>query len=382
MTSLIVVFFVLLMIYGIGALFFVFGLLLRQKPGNMEQPLVSIIVAARNEADSIAACIDCLVAQSYPADNYEIIIVNDNSTDETAAIVSTYCEKYPHLKLISLTSVPERWSPKKYALTRAIEQSHGEIIFTTDADCLVGENWVRTMVSYFTAEAGMVIGFSQLGTRGNGQPAFQQLQAFDFVNLMGAAAGAANLGLPLSATGQNLAYRRAAFDAVGGFTQVAHRISGDDVLLLQLIRNHTPWKIRFANDPAAYAISEPETTFRGFFNQRLRWASNGPYQVLLNIPFFLYLLAAFGSNLGLLFALFGWLAGGVSGIHFGVFLFIKCTLEFLVSFQAARRFLRMDLLGYFPLWFCLQPFYVLLMGTLSLIGRFSWKGRKHDIPGQ
>jgi cellulose synthase/poly-beta-1,6-N-acetylglucosamine synthase-like glycosyltransferase len=238
------------------------------------------------------------------------------------------------------------------------------------------------MVSYFNSETGMVIGFSQLGARGSGQPAFQQLQAFDFVNLMGAAAGAANLGFPLSATGQNLAYRRAAFDAVGGFHQVAHRISGDDVLLLQLIRNHTPWKIRFANDAAAYAISEPETTFRGFFNQRLRWASNGPYQVLLNIPFFLYLLAAFGSNVGLLFTLFGWLGGVVPVAHFGAYLLIKFILEFIVAYRAAHGFSRMDLLGYFPLWFCLQPFYVLLMGTLSLIGRFSWKGRRHDIPGQ
>jgi cellulose synthase/poly-beta-1,6-N-acetylglucosamine synthase-like glycosyltransferase len=153
------------------------------------------------------------------------------------------------------------------------------------------------MVSYFTDDVGMVVGFSQMGLKREKRSVFEQLQAIDFLALLSAAQGSLNFNYPLAATGQNLAYRKVAFQQVGGFDEIGHRLSGDDVLLLQLIFRKTNWKICFAPDKRAFNSTLPEKTFTGFINQRKRWASNGSYQFKLNKGFLLIVVNTFLINL-------------------------------------------------------------------------------------
>jgi len=369
---------ILTAIYVLTIALFLYGLS-RPAPGrNDEKPSVSVIIAARNEEHHIGAILQDLAIQSYPAESYEVIVANDASSDRTIHIINDFAERYPSFRSITINDCPPGVSPKKYAIEQAVRKSIGKIILATDADCRVGPDWIASMVAFFTPSVGFVVGFSQFGRSGDPQNLIERLQAFDFLPLMGVAAATCQLGLPLAASGQNLAYRRDAFLSVGGYRRVYHRISGDDVLLLQLIRRLTRYRTVFALDDKAFASSEPQSTLSQFINQRKRWASNGSFQLFLNLPFFFYLILVYLYN-SLCF--FGSLAAIFSPsllVPLLWLLAIKLASEGLMSSASARRFHRIDLLKYFPLWFFLQIPYVALMGVLGTFGNFKWKGRTHS----
>ncbi|MBN2354771.1 glycosyltransferase [candidate division KSB1 bacterium] len=369
--------FILSLFYFLTVILFIIGLYLPAKSRNQQRLRVSVVIAARNEERHIGYILKDLVRQSYPKNLYEIIIANDGSDDRTSKIVLEYASKHPQVKLLTIGECPHQFSPKKFAIETAVRHASGEIIMATDADCRVGPKWIEAMVRYFTPRVGFVIGFSQFGRRGQRQNLIERLQAFDFLTLMGVASASCNLGLPLAASGQNLAYRRDAFLSVNGYRRIAHRTSGDDVLLLQLIRRGTPCDIVFANNPLTFASSEAQPTLRQFINQRKRWASNGSFQLFLNIPFFLYLLLVYLYNVVLLFAIVLSLLFSFSIILF-LCIILKALSEGLIAGISSIRFNRTDLMKYFPLWFIIQIPYVSLIGIMGTFGNFSWKGRKHS----
>lgn len=361
-----------------GAIIFIFIVALRrpQRPTNGQRYRVSVIVAARNEERRIGSLLQDLIEQDYPAELYEVIVANDGSTDRTADIVSDLSARCPQVHLLNIDETPAGFSPKKYALQCAVETSRGEIILATDADCRVGTQWISTMVRYFSPDVGFVIGFSQFGQAGQPQKLVERFQAFDFVTLMGVAAASTHLGVPLAASGQNLGYRRSAFDQVNGYRAISRRISGDDVLLMQLIRKHTNMKIVFASEPAGYAISAPQPTWADFINQRNRWASNGGYQLHLNPLFFAYLLLTFSCNLALLTGVILYIFGALNSPLLWICIVAKGWCEYCIARNGCRTFQRCDLLRCFPLWFILQIPYVVAVGVMGSLGLFRWKGRR------
>lgn len=376
------VFYTIVAIYSVGILLFLLGLYFAKKSRSTKKPFVSVVVAARNEEDNIGKCLDGLARQTYPKELHEIIIVSDNSQDRTDEIIESYSKKFPNIRLLRVDGVPDGITPKKNAITNGIKNSKGEIIVTTDADCEVKPTWVETMVSYFTDEIGMVVGFSQFGKKGEKQSLLENFQALDFLSLMASAEGSSNLGIPLAASGQNLAYRREAFEQVGGYAKVGHRVSGDDVLLLQLVKHRTKWKICFAHDEKSHNVTKAEKSLADFINQRIRWASNGPYQIFLDIPFFLYILNVFLANVGLITSLVGAILSLLPWKFFLITWSVKTALEFIVMTKCATAFRRTDLLKYFPVWALLQIPYIVLVGSLSSFGNFTWKDRKHGFMKQ
>lgn len=365
-------------IYCIGLLFFFIGLFFPNRNRKNEKPFVSIIIAARNEENHIGHILKDLMNQTYPKHKLEIIIVNDHSEDATGQIVETMSRKEQSIKYLDVTKTEKGLTAKKNALYQGIGISRGEIILTTDADCRVLSTWVKTLVSYFAPDVGMVVGFSQLGRKGEKRSLFQKLQAIDFLSLMSAAQGSLNLTCPLAASGQNLAYRRSAFEEVGGFKEIGHRVSGDDVLLLQLIHQKTSWKIRFAPSGRSYNTSEPEASFHDFFNQRKRWASNGSYQIRLNKFFYFFIIITFLLNASLFVNTMIVLA--VSKPVFGLLICLaaKLCVEGFLILKGCSVYRRLDLLTIFPLWFILQIPYILLVGLIGTVGQFTWKNRKHS----
>lgn len=374
-----VIFLTALGIYSLIILLFFIGLHLPPKKKSKTKPSVSVIVAARNEEHNIANCLSDLARQTYPVDKFEIIVVDDHSEDKTTKIVQSYMQNMPNLRLLKVCGIPADLTPKKNAINQGIQQSSGEIIFTTDADCRMKSTWIESMLSYFTDDVGMVVGFSQFIGR-NGQQSFlEKLQALDFLSLMASAEGSSNLGFPLAASGQNLAYRRKTFEEVGGFKYIGHRVSGDDVLLLQLVRHKTKWKIRFADSEESFNATYAKKSLPEIVNQRRRWASNAPFQIKLNKLFFLLLVNVFIVNVSLLFgcpmAIIGLVPWQVILTGLGV----KVAVEFLIAAKACVRFKRLDLLKAFPAWFLSQIPYVFLAGVLGCFGTFTWKDRRHEI---
>lgn len=371
-------FYLITAIYCLILSSFLTGLFFPNKRRGSRKYSVSVVVAARNEEQNIENLLSELVAQTYPSSKYEIIIVNDESEDKTGEIIDKFAKQYDNVKHIrALSDTETGLTAKKNALNQGIRQSKGELILSTDADCHVKPTWIETTVSYFTEDIGMVVGFSQLGDKHYHYSFFEKLQAVDFLILMAAAQGSINLCCPLAASGQNIAYRKSAFEAVDGFEKIKHRISGDDILLLQLIRKYTRWKIRFAPSENAFNWTQPEKTIKSFLNQRKRWASNGSYQIKLNIGFFFFIISVFLMNLIMLFGIpiYVYLYHAIAVPLFC--LFVKFLVEFLITLTGTSVFHRTDLLKYFPIWAVLQVPYVIFTGLMSSLGHFIWKDRNY-----
>jgi len=338
-------------------------------------PMASVVLAARDEEARIGTCLDLLSSQDYPADRYEVIVVDDGSRDRTAEVVAAAAagSRVP-IRLIRTAD----GQGKKAALARGVSQARGEIVLTTDADCRVPPAWVSTMVAAFDSEeVGMVVGFSQVGEAGAASSRLEGWEAEDFLLLMAAAMGSAGAGHPMAASGQNLGFRAKAFAEVGGYATIRHRASGDDALLLQLIRRTGRWRVRFSPDPRGFAVHPPCTGLVGLLRQRARWASNGPYQLHLDRILFLYLSTTLAANALLALTPVLWWSGLVAPPALAGAWAVKVGAELLLHRGATHTFGRCDLHRYFPLWALSQPYYVVVVGVLGMVGRFSWKGRSY-----
>ncbi len=340
------------------------------KPGKNENLYhVSVVVAARNEQENIGNCLDALANQSYPFEKYEVIIVDDRSTDKTTDIVKDIMKKYPGVKLIQIKELADDISPKKNALAKGIQAAQGEIILTTDADCIPGGNWIKTMVSYFEAEVGLVAGFSPL-EKTNNETIFSRLMTLDSLSLAAVAAGSFGIGKPLTCNGRNLGYRKETFQSVGGFNEILHLISGDDDLLLHLVSQKTAWKLRYAIEPDAIVRSGVPANYKHFANQRIRHASKGRYYspglklLLVGIYVFnLCLVVLAPVSLFKPDAFVVWLACWLA----------KSFAEFVLIYRTAGLFKFKKSLLVFPLAMVLHPFYVVIFGLWGQVGKFRWK---------
>jgi poly-beta-1,6-N-acetyl-D-glucosamine synthase len=342
--------------------------LFRRQPRSAAQPSVSVIVAARNEAAVLPRLLESLLGQNYP--DYELIIVNDRSTDETDVLLRRYQARDPRLKLLTIAELPEDRTPKIHALTEGIAQARGELLLLTDADCRVPPTWISGMAACFTPDVGAVLGYVELYAA-NGT-LLEELQALDYFSMMATMAGATNLGRPLGAAGANLGYRRAAYEQAGGFAALPPGAIADDMALLQQVLDRTGWRAVFCDDPGAFVSTAAEPTLRKTLNQRLRWMSGGG-EVLRQNPALLATGTIIGALNGLLLsfplllsqrrlrvALLQMVVGRTIGdlLHLGV---------------AATLFQRRDLLRLLPLWMLLQMPYTLLLPLYSTLSTWSWK---------
>lgn len=369
MTALAVAIAVLSAVYILTGLFFITGLFLPYRRTSSRQPFVSVIIAARNEASEIGDCLRTILNQDYPAGSMEVIVADDRSTDDTAAIVEALSKNDNRLRLVRVVDKPHSFSGKKFALREGIRASRGEILLLTDADCRVEPGWISAMVRSMTGDVGFVIGFSSV----RAETTFERLQRLDFGVLMAAACGSANWGLPMAASGQNLAYRRDAYDAAGGLDGVMERISGDDVLMMHLIRRKTKYRIVFAADAAARVTTRPEATVTGFLQQRTRWASNADMMIRMNPVFFLYLLCVYGFHLSIVAGLAGTAFSPLIAFVTLAAIVNKLMIDGLAGWLGSRRFGLEFSLPLFAIWFILQTPYTLWVGMKGLLGQFAWR---------
>ena len=142
-------------------------------------PFVSVIIAARNEEDNIPSLIDDLINQEYPLGKFEIIIVNDRSSDSTQNILIEASENYSFIKNIKIDKKSKEMTPKKHAIDIGIKESKGEIILATDADCRVGSLWVASMTYSLINKNGIIIGYSEIDDKKRNF--FEKYQKIDFL---------------------------------------------------------------------------------------------------------------------------------------------------------------------------------------------------------
>jgi len=359
-------------IYIIKLLRFRWGLS-RLKPGqSRETPRVAVVVAARNEEDEIGKCLEGLLNQDYPDDLYQVCVVDDGSTDRTPEIVKEAASRDNRLKLIRVDKPETGISPKKYAVTKGIENTDSEIVLLTDADCRVGPHWVRGMVSHFTPETGMVLGFTSYRPDPWINPWLFAIQSLDFLSHIICAAGAIGAGQAFNSNANNLAFRRRVYDEVGGYGRRGKFLSGDDDLLLQAVADRTSWKLDFATEPETYVVTRPSRTLKQVIKQRMRWASKG---TAYNPGVLVFLLATFtffaGLAVSLPFSIIFPLKAPLPLVLFG----LKVGADYLVVGKGLRIFGKGEYLRYFPV---TELVHIPLILVAAIGGQFlphEWRGR-------
>jgi len=327
---------------------------------------ISIIIPARNEEDNIASLLEALTTQQYPENLYEIIVVDDHSTDATAAIV----RQFARVKLLQLTDKGIN-SYKKKAIETGIAYATGELIITTDADCQPLPNWLATMASFGHEKKAVFIAAPVVFNNNNS--VLQLFQAMDFMVLQGITGAAVHKKNLSMCNGANMAYERKVFYAVNGFAGIDHIASGDDMLLMHKIAAQYPDNVHYLKSKEAIVSTEPMKTWKAFFNQRIRWASKaGKYDDKRIIAVLLLVYLFNLSFLGLLVA--GcwtpqyWLYAGLLWIA-------KTLVELPFIYSVASFFNKKSIITYF---FFFQPLhigYTIISGFLGQFGKYEWKGR-------
>ncbi|MEM9338466.1 MAG: glycosyltransferase [Bacteroidota bacterium] len=331
---------------------------------------LSVVIPVRNEAHNILSLLEDLALQDYPLTEFEVIIVDDFSSDTTLQVIEKYSKKTP-LDLTIKTLLNASKTGKKHALTHGIECAKYEVILTTDADCRVGKSWIRSFAMAFSPATNIVAGPVSL----KGEGLFADLQKVEFAGLVGFGAASLVSNSPSMCSGANLAFRKQAFFSVGGYESNIHIPTGDDEFLLYEILNKYPGSGHFLKEKTAIVTTQCHRSFRLFFNQRARWIGKWKHNKntklrMLAVLFFLDYTILLGSAI---FATaspshFNALAGIIFLRMVSEIIFLSSVCKFLKVNDVLRTALYLQLF---------YPVHVFFMGLLSIFDRYTWKGRRY-----
>ncbi len=337
----------------------------RNKDGKMpsSDPFISLIIAARNEESNLPLCLESVSNQTYPLFRYEIIVVNDGSTDSTATLCEAFMNRYSNIKLVHSKENPNLLG-KANALAHGIDQAIGEIILITDADCIVPSTWVEQTALRYSDEVGLVGGF----TLQKAATTFEGMQSLDWAFILGMAAATAGLGLPLGSIGNNLSFRKSAYEQVGGYRKIKFSVT-EDYAVVQAIVSSGKWQYRYPIDSQHLVQSKPCPDFKTLIRQKHRWGKGG---LDMKIAGFAIMSVGFLMHLSPFIMLF-W--GGV--VQAATALMVKFIADYIFLYKLLRKLNHIDELRWFY-WFELYFLtYVLFLPFLVFFGgKVKWKGRK------
>ena len=326
---------------------------------------ISVIIPVRNEEKGILKLLEDLQNQTLNHSLFEVIVVNDASTDTTEAIVQNFVSNYK-LSLINL--VEEKSSaPKKRAISEAIQVAKGNLIVSTDGDCRVGADWLKTIL-FFQQQTKAVFVSGLVKIEPNSS-FFSKLQSIEFASLVGTGAISIFNKTPTMCNGANIAYLKSAFIEVNGFEGNENLASGDDEFLMHKMFVQYPERIRFLKSDLATVSTNPCHSLGVFVNQRKRWASKWRFYKDYKVS--LVAISIFLLNLMSIFVFFSFNKPLVlTGFC------LKFCADFYIYILILRFLGFKNLLFYIPFVLLLYPFYVVFIGILSLKSGYSWKNRQ------
>ncbi|PWK26612.1 cellulose synthase/poly-beta-1,6-N-acetylglucosamine synthase-like glycosyltransferase [Arcicella aurantiaca] len=335
----------------------------KQEETSQRNTKLTVIIPVRNEEDNIVKLLQDLDSQNYPFENFEVIIANDGSTDQTESFVLAFQENAKfNLKLLNILD-DKSSSPKKRAIKKSIEISSGELIITTDGDCRVFPNWLVSIEQIFkTTNAKLV---SSPVSFINEHKFWNTAQIIEFASLIGSGACAMYLKKPNMCNGANIAYTREVFEEVGGFAGNEHLASGDDEFLMHKIAEKYPEKVVFNADKNAIVLTNTQADWQHFYQQRRRWASKWKYYKDWKVSALAIFI--FVVNLGVI-----WSFITLNYTN----LFLKLVFEFAFLSLIIRFLGHKDKIKYILIVQILYPFYVVFFGLIAQGKGYTWKGRK------
>lgn len=341
-------------------------------PATLITTRVTVIIPARNEANTLPFLLQDINNQDFPREYLEVLVMNDASTDQTAEVVEGLKSSVNYqLRLVNVdTSLSN--SPKKRAITQGISLTSSDLIITTDADCRVGIYWLRLMVQYYQTYSPQLI--SAPVTFVDDSRPFTSLQIVEFASLVGSGAVSMFLQKPSMCNGANLAYTKKAFEEVNGFEGSEQLASGDDEFLMHKIFQRFPDQVLFLKNNEVIVKTSAQQTLHSFVQQRKRWASK--WQYYQNWQVTALAIFIFCVNFGLIIGLVGASVGYFSWKAFVCQVGLKLGLE-LIFLQGMLRFLGHGLVGWWiPITQLIYPIYVSFFGLLAQKKGYEWKGRR------
>ncbi len=329
---------------------------------------VSVIVPVRNEAHQVAKLLDSLAQQTHP--KFEVIVIDDHSTDSTRQVVESHplpCKK---------VALPNHLQGKKQAITHGIVQANGNFILTTDADCTVDKQWISSMLNvYLSTQAALVSGPVRMIYN---HQLFQKAQALEFAALIGVGGASIALGKPSMCNGANLGFSRNTFFEVNGYEGSLHIPSGDDMFLLEKMKQRFgPASIHFAKTTEAIVSTPAIASFGAFYQQRKRWASKWKaYQSKMQSFIAIMIFALYALWLTSAFLI--WHFPEMT-LHFFVLSFIKFWVEYRFM-DSILRFLRIPFSIFHILGlYLIYPLYAIFFGITAQFGSYRWKKRSVGV---
>ncbi len=369
MTSYVLLLLLLALLYGLFLMRLKQGFkALTLQPTTSAQPKITVIVCAHNEEHHLPQSIAHLIRQEYPKDKTEIIYVNDRSSDGSGRLLEQAASDHDFIHVITVSERLSGFAPKKRAIDLAIRQASGEIVLLTDADGRPGKEWISSMVSYFTDDIDMVIGYAPYSVIPEGHRTKRML-ALEYLSHAAVAAATAGLGYPVTCVGTNMAYRKQLYHDIGGFGRFKSFISGDDDLFLTLVRESGRHRVTYATCAQSHVYNNPPRLWSKFLHQRMRYASKG-FNYTRSVT--AGLLAFYLLNVLLLSGVIWsfWRPAWAPWIA-AAFL-LKGLFEFIFMKKAADTLNDRRNLGMFPAAFLLHIPYIIVFGFLGQFNYFRW----------
>lgn len=330
---------------------------------NGSSVFITVVIAARNEEANIAKLVQALRHQSYS--KFEVVIVDDHSEDSTWGEILRH-ESWDRLRLIRNVG-----SGKKQALKLGIESAQGDIVVTTDADCIMGPNWLSGYSNVFANDT-IHFAFGPVAFHKE-RNVFEKMQTLEFASLIGSGAASAYFNQPSMCNGANLGFRKKAFMDVGGYDGNDSVPSGDDEFLMHKITLNVPGGVRFIKNNKMIVETAPCKSLKEFWNQRVRWASkwknyNNISSSALAVLVLLFHL--FFISIGFL-----WLAGFLSWEVLAICWGLKAISELFFLSSVLRFLNRKFRWGSFMLLQFVHSIYVVVVGVAGILVNYNWKNR-------
>ncbi len=326
----------------------------------------SIVIVARNESNNIQACLKSILKQTISKDRFEIIIIDDHSTDDTLNKIREITSQ--QIQCYRLKDYPEYiYEPayKKSGITLAVDKARFETIIVTDADCIHGENWLNTTLEAFI-KSNSVFQTGPVILSGS-DTLMEKMQEAEQLTLMLISASGIRSGLHDIASGANMIFSKAVFKKVKGYEGNYHYASGDDMFLIEKMRTAYPDQISFLKSAKASVYTQGKKSWDSLIAQRLRWAGKNKglkSQVIKNLWSFvgLYHLLLVVTFSTAVLALTPWKP-------FLILLIVKWLADYFIINNAATFFKRTDLIRLIITLQILYFYYILRLSLAMLLGR-------------
>jgi glycosyltransferase involved in cell wall biosynthesis len=274
MLTFIFYFFIAIFVVQISYYLGVFGKFAFAKPQEITQKKlpVSVIVCAKNEEENVKKFIPLLAEQNYP--DFEIVLIDDASSDETLEIFEQFEKQYPNIRLVKVENNEAFWGNKKYALTLGIKASKKDYLLFTDADCYpTSTEWITAMTSQFTMNKTIVLGYG--GYEKSDRSLLNKIIRFETVLTAIQYFSWAKIGHPYMGVGRNLAYKKEEFFNVNGFIEHIQVRSGDDDLFVNQAANKD--NVTISYEPESFTYSKPKESYKEWFAQKRRHVATANY---------------------------------------------------------------------------------------------------------